>query len=1064
VISKQTISIGLLLAANALLVVLLIVFSNQWWWQRLAYLDNEIKQTTQLSEQSQTKLLELVYTQLPLNKLLLASSQGTHLFLNELELLVLDPSRDYKKIAKIQHNLNRLMFDVENVWPITMDIKLLKLYQENTKLVISIIDEILETSSPVQLQLLMGDSKYVLRNLTYVMDNIELQSNELITQESAKAVSTTIAAKAHITDLEQTSTHIINQSILFMILAGALVFILQWSLYYVLRYRLSALAKIMTEITQVGNLERRVASAEKSDLIGNIGKVFNLMLDKLQLSQQQLQQQIERAQLATQAKGDFLANMSHEIRTPVHAITGIIHLMKEQHLSAKLMDYTNKADAASQALVHVINDVLDFSKISAGKVELEHKPFEILPSIEKHIDLFSSQFKEKNLDFILAFENSVPRTVVGDDLRLNQILINLINNALKFTHSGSVQLKVSCREQTAEAAYLTFTVEDTGIGIDQERIPMLFDAFSQGDVTTTRKYGGTGLGLAISHQLSQLMDGGITVTSQLEYGSRFILNVKLGLVADDQQSIFPELPMKVDTKVDVLIVCECFAQGVMLKQTLHLMGINCMMVESLTLAEQQLQAHNRFGLVLIDVPLQHSSTIDAQVKSIAEHDQLLTMPTVFMCATKCTKEHMVTAIEVIERPVKPSVLYNTVIGALGFANDLQFEFYNNEVEHLQRRQLIQKKIGGAKILIAEDVPINQQIIREILNNGGLHVHVVDNGQQALDILASETFDLVLMDLQMPVMGGVEATTQIRQQKNLAKLPVIAITANVMKGVIEDCKKVGFSDYLSKPLEVNKLWEVLGQWIVPADRTPFIAPKHVITSQQDLIRLDEQVPGINLVFGLQCVADNRSLYSSLLNEFLDEYGNSSTNISTFYTDSDFAALEQLAHAIKGVAANLGISPLSRASYEIEKFAKKAAAKTIADNHRGANDFARLLQRFDTLLEQSQQSISHIVSCLSPKQQESQQDNNLVCAPVDLEAVLASLSELKILIKANDGIALDLLDEIKDKLQLSTDNQYVLLLEQYLNQFDFEQSLPALDNVIQQIKSQSCAQDLSKDRQG
>lgn len=1056
-ISKKTVSIGLLLAANALLVVLLIVLSNQWWWQRLAYLDSEIKLTTKLSEQSQTKLLELVYTQLPLNKLLLASSQSTHLFISELELLVLDPSRNYTKTVKIQSNIKRLAFDVESVWPATMDIKLLRLYQENTKLLDTIIDEILETNSPVQLQLLMDDSKEVLRSLSNVLDNIELQSDEIIAQNSAQAVSITIDAKNHINYLEKTSDQITNQSILFMILAGSIIFILQWSLFYILRYRLSALANIMTEITQLGNLETRMESTQRSDLIGNISKAFNLMLDKLQLSQQQLQQQIERAELATQAKSDFLANMSHEIRTPVHAITGIIHLMQEQHLSAKLMDYTNKADAASQALVHVINDVLDFSKISAGKIELEHKPFEILPSIEKHIDLFSSQFKEKNLDFILVFENHVPRTVVGDDLRLNQILINLINNALKFTHSGSVQLKVSCSEQTTETASLTFTVEDTGIGIAQQRIPMLFDAFSQGDVTTTRKYGGTGLGLAISHKLSQLMEGDIRVTSQLEYGSRFILNVKLDLLADDQQSIFPKLPLKVDTNVDVLIVCECNTQTAMLKQTLHLMGMNCMIVESLTLAEQQLQTNNRFGVVLIDVPLQHSSTIDNQVKNIAAHDKLLAMPIVFMCETKCTKENMVTAIEVIDRPVKPSDLYNTVIAALGFANDLQFEFYNNEVEHLQRRQLIQKKIGGAKILIAEDVPINQQIIREILNNGGLHVKVVDNGQQALDILASETFDLVLMDLQMPVMGGIEATTQIRRQKKLEKLPVIAITANVMKGVIDDCKKVGFSDYLSKPLEVNKLWEMLGQWIVPADRTPFLAPKHVITSQQDLIRLDEQVPGINLIFGLQCVADNVSLYSRLLNEFLDEYGDSSTNISTFFTGSDFLALEQLAHAIKGVAANLGISPLSRASYDIEKFAKKTAAKTEEDSLRDTEDFARLLLRFDTLLEQSKQSISYIVSCLSPKLEEKKQ-SELLTSTVDLEGVLVSLSTLKELIKANDGIALDLLDEIKDQLELSTDNQYVFLLELYLNQFDFEQALSALDNIIQQIKSKSCAQDL------
>ena len=942
-LSNKTVSIGLLLIANALLVVLLIVASNQWWWQKLDDLDSQIKAVSQSSETSNAALLKLVNSQLPLKELLADSAFKTQAFMVELEFLVFDSSRDYDKILQIKESLLKIKSDIESAWPDSMDAKLLGLYKENAEIIIDIINEVLGTSSPIQLQRLMEDSEDIFNNLNEVKSEIAFRNYWLFEVATDRVVYATQDSKKHILELENTSSQIIHRSIVFMVFCTLLILLLQWSLYYIIRKRLSGLVHTMMAITEKGHLHERVLTENRNDLIGNIGHIFNLMMSRLEMSQKLLQEQKERAESATQAKSDFLANMSHEIRTPVHAITGLIYLMREQQLTPTLSGYIDKADTASEALVHIINDVLDFSKISAGKIELENKPFELLPSLEKHIDLFSSKFNLKQLDFALLIDKSVPRRVVGDDLRLNQILINLINNALKFTHSGSVQLKVRCTFQSESDVFLTFIVEDTGVGIEEGRIPTLFDAFYQGDVSTTRKYGGTGLGLAISQKLSELMEGWIQVKSKVDRGSVFTLNVKLGIDTDIEQLVFPLLPEKKAT-TDILCVCSRGSQSTMMMSMLTTMGFSVVFVETLKQAQDLLSKSSsmyEFGMALIDIPLQLSLTHKLLIDSIAEYNLLLTIPIAFIAEVK-KEVDTVTVIQIIERPIKPSKLFNAIMSTLGYPKELQLSSDNSGIEDFKRRQLNQIKVGGAKVLIVEDVVINQQILSEILVSGGVRIQLADNGKQAVEILEDECFDLILMDLQMPVMGGVEATKFIRQQLKIEKLPIIAITANTMKGVIDECKEAGFNDYLSKPLDVNQLWDVLGLWIAPAERAFLPISDHNNESMDDVSFLQNQTLGIDLILGLERVNGNKTLYCSLLSDFSNEFSGSYTQLKRYLDNKEYANLAQLAHAIKGVSANLGMYLLSKISYAIEKQAKRLIGCSEVDLMKEIQDSDDLLE--------------------------------------------------------------------------------------------------------------------------
>ncbi|MEH6824738.1 MAG: ATP-binding protein [Motiliproteus sp.] len=1056
--SQKKLPVVWLLGANALIVLLIMAVGNWWWWERLEHLDVDIKKAAATTSESKTTLLELMRRQLPLHQLLSSSTLQTNRFVGELEHLLLDPARDYAPLRVLFADILQTSQQVEAAWPPTMDAKLLNAYLTNTAILSDIVYEVLETISPIQLQLLVEDSAETLRELIAVMGRIEQQSGQLFAAAERKMIGLTEASNTNMSHMDESLAQIRQQSLLFIVFGSLLIVSIQWLLFRALRQRLAGVTRVMGTITESGSLETRVEHAQKGDLIGDIALVFNTMLERLQRTREALQEEKERAESATRAKSDFLANMSHEIRTPVHAITSLIHLMKEQRLTPKLKSYADKTEVASEALLHVINDVLDFSKVTEGKLELERRAFSLQPSLEKLIDVFSGKFNDKGLDLVVSVESGVPNWVLGDRLRLNQILINLINNAFKFTRSGAVSLNVSCRERSAERVTLAFSVCDTGIGIDQSRIDTLFDAFSQADATTTRKYGGTGLGLTISKRLSELMSGDIHVVSQPERGSTFTLTAQFDLSDRSDQTFIPPLPVSVHDR-RVLLLCFEGAQQQMLEATLRDWRLQPMSVQSLDQAQAAMAlepGHCDNVLLLIDVPAGAVAPLESILEELSQHALLWSLPMIFLSQTGLRAE---TAREVlvVDRPVKRSELYDAVASALG--QELRVEKIDATGQSQQERQRIQKQIAGARILVVDDVIINQQIAAEILSRVGIHVSVADNGQQALDLLERECFDLVLMDLQMPILGGLEATQQIRARPHLEQLPVVAMTANVIKGVIEDCQAAGCNDYLSKPLEMDRLWEVLGQWIPAADRTPYRMDSAAQESEASGLSLPEQLPGIEIATALARVGGNAALYCTLLQDFQRQYRGVDEQLRELILQRDYADTWRLAHSLKGVASNLGIMELAQAAKVIEHQAKalseeqEAAADgaSVESAEKSAAQFEPMLVDLYHHLARVERSIAQIAPTAS-RRASSHALSEPDAPAIDYAQIKPKLEALALLINESNADSLDHYEQLKPQLACGALLGYSEQLESHLNSFLFDQAGNALTALRQHLEAQ------------
>lgn len=1048
--SKKNLPVVWLLGGNALIVLLIIAVGNWWWWERLSHLDGDIKEAVATTSDSKTTLLQLMHRQLPLHQRLSSSTLQTSQFIGELEHLLLDASRDYAALRTIQADILRTSQEVKAAWPPTMDAVLLRAYMTNTAILSDIIYEVLETTSPNQLQLLAEDSEDTLGELVAVMGRIEQQSEQLFDAAERKMIELAEASKSNMSHMDEILAQIRQQSLVFIVLGSVLIFSIQWLLFRSLRQRLGGVARVMGEITASGRLDARVEHAQKGDLIGDIGLVFNTMLERLQHTRQALQEEMERAESATRAKSDFLANMSHEIRTPVHAITSLIHLMKEQRLTPKLQSYADKTEVASEALLHVINDVLDFSKVTEGKLELENRAFSLQPSLEKLIDVFSGKFNDKGLDLVVSVASAMPNRILGDRLRLNQILINLINNAFKFTSSGAVSLSVSCRERSAERVTLAFSVCDTGIGIDHSRIDTLFDAFSQADASTTRRYGGTGLGLTISKRLSELMDGDIQVVSQPERGSTFTLTATFDLPDRADETFIPALPPSVHGR-GVLLLCGEGAQQQMLESTLRDWQLQPVTVPSLDLAQAALaleSGNTRYELLLIDAPAGADAPLEATLEELSRHPQLWALPLVFLSQTGL-KAETAREVLVVDRPVKRSELYDAVASGLG--QELRVAKVDAAGRSQQELHQIQKQIAGARILVVDDVIINQQIAQEILNRAGIHVRVADNGQQALSLLERESFDLVLMDLQMPVLGGLEATRQIRGRLQLEQLPVVAMTANVIKGVLEECLEAGCNDYLSKPMEMDRLWEVLGQWIPAAERTPYLMESTALESECSGLMLPDQLPGVEVAAALARVGGNAVLYRSLLQDFQRQYRAADEQLRQLIRQHDYVVTRRLAHSLKGVAANLGIMELAQAAKAIEHQAKALTEEQGAASVEWPAQFEPLLADLQHHLARAERSIVQIAPIASqPTLDRSPSEQG--ASSVDYAQIKPRLDALARLIGESNADSLDHYEQLKPHLACGALHAYSEQLESHLNSFLFDQAANALSALQQHLEAQ------------
>jgi len=694
----------------------------------------------------------------------------------------------------------------------------------------------------------------------------------------------------------------------------------------------------------------------------------------------------EQAEDATKAKSEFLANMSHEIRTPMNAIMGMAHLALKTDLTAKQYDYLKKVDISAKSLLGIINDILDFSKIEAGKMDMESVDFQLEDTLENISTLVGIKTQEKGLELLFKTDPSVPTALVGDPLRLGQILINLSNNALKFTDSGEIIVSTELIQKDDARVTLKFSVQDTGIGMTAEQAAKLFQPFMQADSSTTRKYGGTGLGLTISKRLAEMMGGKIWVESEHGRGSTFSFTANFGLGKEKAKKRFK--PSQDLRGMKVLVVDDNATSRDILQAMLESFTFEVSVAASGPEGINELESAEEekpFELVVMDWQMPGMDGIEAS-RRIKNNTSLSKIPAIVMVTAYGREEVMQQAEEVglegfLLKPVNPSMLFDTIMQAFGEAV--------TETSRVAQRQEQEaealKHIRGAHVLLVEDNEINQQVAREILEGAGLNVTLATNGQEAIDAIQKNEYDAVLMDVQMPVMDGYTATRKIREWEigirnaeggmgkraedrkegsalspQSSELPIIAMTAHAMAGDADKSIAAGMSDHVTKPIDPDQLFATLQKWIKPvAERTVVKkSPVRDAPAQPDETvpveeNLPESLPGFNLAAGLERLMGNKRLYRKLLLDFGANYGGVAGEIREALAAGDFNQAHSLVHNLKGLAGNLEATDLQAATVAMEALVKGQTAETASDK-----ELKRKLTDLESTLEQALEAVQII----------------------------------------------------------------------------------------------------------